>query len=112
MGRTDGQTDGRTEGRTDGRSDCTPRPAFAFGDAGKNTSVKFCVHLESMIFSGFFFTGSTLLAYTSIELSTQRIYRCSVLSTPGYFIFSEIILLKDILYAHKNSMTFNSLKEQ
>ena len=32
MGRTDGQTDGRT----DGRSDCTPRPAFAFGDAGKN----------------------------------------------------------------------------
>ena len=22
-------------GRTDGRSDCTPRPAFAFGDAGK-----------------------------------------------------------------------------
>ena len=39
-GRTDGQTDGRTDrrtdGRTDGRSDCTPRPAFAFGDAGKN----------------------------------------------------------------------------
>ena len=27
--------DGRTDGRTDGRSDCTPRPAFAFGDAGK-----------------------------------------------------------------------------
>ena len=25
-----------TDGRTDGRSDCTPRPAFAFGDAGKN----------------------------------------------------------------------------
>ena len=24
-----------TDGRTDGRSDCTPRPAFAFGDAGK-----------------------------------------------------------------------------
>ena len=24
------------DGRTDGRSDCTPRPAFAFGDAGKN----------------------------------------------------------------------------
>ena len=35
-GRTDGQTDGRTDGWTDGRSDCTPRPAFAFGDAGKN----------------------------------------------------------------------------
>ena len=39
-GRTDGQTDGRTDGQTDGRtdrrSDCTPRPAFAFGDAGKN----------------------------------------------------------------------------
>ena len=25
-----------TDGQTDGRSDCTPRPAFAFGDAGKN----------------------------------------------------------------------------
>ena len=23
------------DGRTDGPSDCTPRPAFAFGDAGK-----------------------------------------------------------------------------
>ena len=23
------------DGRTDGWSDCTPRPAFAFGDAGK-----------------------------------------------------------------------------
>ena len=32
----DGRTDRRTDGRTDGRSDCTPRPAFAFGDAGKN----------------------------------------------------------------------------
>ena len=28
-----------TGGRTDGRSDPTPRPAFAFGDAGKNYSV-------------------------------------------------------------------------
>ena len=26
-----------TDGGTDGWSDCTPRPAFAFGDAGKNT---------------------------------------------------------------------------
>ena len=33
LGRTDGQTDGRTDGR---RNDCTPRPAFAFGVAGKN----------------------------------------------------------------------------
>ena len=32
----DGRTDGLTDGRTDGRSHCTPRPAFAFGDAGKN----------------------------------------------------------------------------
>ena len=24
------------DGQTDGRSDCTPRPAFTFGDAGKN----------------------------------------------------------------------------
>ena len=31
----DGRTDGQTDGRTDGGSDCTPRPAFAFGDAGK-----------------------------------------------------------------------------
>ena len=28
------------DGRTDGRSDCTPRPSFAFGDAGKNDSYK------------------------------------------------------------------------
>ena len=28
------------DGRTDGRSDCTPRPAFAFGDAGKKTAIK------------------------------------------------------------------------
>ena len=35
-GGTDGRTDRRTDGRTDGRSDCTPRPAFAFGDAGNN----------------------------------------------------------------------------
>ena len=33
--RTDGQTDGQKDGRTEGRSDCIPRPAFAFGDAGK-----------------------------------------------------------------------------
>ena len=25
------------DGRTEGQSDCTPRPAFAFGDAGKET---------------------------------------------------------------------------
>ena len=29
------------DGRTDGRSNCTPRPAFAFGDAGKNRVIKF-----------------------------------------------------------------------
>ena len=34
----DGRTDRQTDGQTDGRSDCTPRPAFAFGDAGKNTA--------------------------------------------------------------------------
>ena len=28
--------DGRTDRQTDGQSDCTPRPAFAFGDPGKN----------------------------------------------------------------------------
>ena len=31
-----GRTDRRTDRRTDERSNCTPRPAFAFGDAGKN----------------------------------------------------------------------------
>ena len=40
----DGRTDGRTDRQTDGRSDCTPRPAFAFGDAGKNISVVFPFH--------------------------------------------------------------------
>ena len=34
-----GRTDGQMDGRTDGRSDCTPRPAFAFGDAGKKLIV-------------------------------------------------------------------------
>ena len=29
-----------TDGRTDGRSDCSHRPAFAFGDAGKNKTIK------------------------------------------------------------------------
>ena len=38
----DGRTDRQTDTRTDGRSDCTPRPAFAFGDAGKNKSVYTC----------------------------------------------------------------------
>ena len=28
------------DGRTDRRSDPTPRPAFAFGDAGKNASLR------------------------------------------------------------------------
>ena len=28
--------DGQMDRRTDRRNDCTPRPAFAFGDAGKN----------------------------------------------------------------------------
>ena len=28
--------DGRTDRQTDRQTDCTPRPAFAFGDAGKN----------------------------------------------------------------------------
>ena len=31
--------DGRTDGWTDGRSDCTPRPAFAFGEAGKKGAI-------------------------------------------------------------------------
>ena len=35
----DGRTDRRTDGWTDRRSDCTPRPAFAFGDAGKNLKI-------------------------------------------------------------------------
>ena len=32
--------DGQTDGRTDGRSDCTPGPAFAFGDAGKKKTTQ------------------------------------------------------------------------
>ena len=38
--------DGRTDGRTDRRSACTPRPAFAFGDAGK----KYFVHILDAMF--------------------------------------------------------------
>ena len=36
--------DGQTDGLTDGQSDPTPRPAFAFGDAGKNNyNKKTCI---------------------------------------------------------------------
>ena len=45
-GRTDGRTDRRTDGRTDGRSDCTPRPAFAFGDAGKNKNASLLIQVS------------------------------------------------------------------
>ena len=38
--------DGQTDGRTDGRSDCTPGPAFAFGDAGKKKQHK--IHFLSV----------------------------------------------------------------
>ena len=44
---TDGRTDRRTDGRTDGRSDCTPRPALAFGDTGKNN--KNCQHQTKIL---------------------------------------------------------------
>ena len=54
-GRTDGRTDRRTDGRTDGRSDCTPRPAFAFGDAGKNPSILICQKKMMIISIGWFF---------------------------------------------------------
>ena len=37
-----------TDGRTDGRSDCTPRPAFAFGDAGKNVALLILVNSYKM----------------------------------------------------------------
>ena len=48
------------DGQTDGRSHCTPRPAFAFGDAGKNNCKEnilqdfvillYCKHLLSYIY--------------------------------------------------------------
>ena len=44
----DGRTDRRTDGRTDGRSDCTPRPAFAFGDAGKNTALSYLIRKKNI----------------------------------------------------------------
>ena len=37
--------DRQTDGRTDGQRDCTPRPAFAFGDAGKN----YCTMDKTMV---------------------------------------------------------------
>ena len=58
----DGRTDGQTDGQTDGRSDCTPRPAFAFGDAGKNLKERivtvyflFLIHIS---FTEYLRTGS------------------------------------------------------
>ena len=56
---TDGRTGGRTDGRTDGRSDCTPRPAFAFGDAGKNWSETFILKIKHYKFSIHFHAKST-----------------------------------------------------
>ena len=47
----------QTDGRTDGRSDCTPRPAFAFGDAGKNRSLTF-VRLTIYVFTSIYKTSS------------------------------------------------------
>ena len=43
--------DGWTDGRTDGRSDCTPRPAFAFGDAGKNKNQQLYRKAASLSFN-------------------------------------------------------------
>ena len=47
----DGRTDGKTDGRTDGRSDCTPRPAFAFGDAGKKGDKPTTKFLPELLFA-------------------------------------------------------------
>ena len=64
------RTNGQTDGRTDGRSDCTPRPAFAFGAAGKNfkfrnTPIKpytfLKVKCQTFRFSGFFEQKSSFL---------------------------------------------------
>ena len=49
-GRTDRQTDGRTDGRTDRLSDPTPRPSFAFGDAGKKYNVPNNKTLQDILF--------------------------------------------------------------
>ena len=60
-GRTDGRTDGQTDGRTDGRSDCTPRPAFAFGDAGKNKALEETTRLHKIKGSFSFYTCSVFV---------------------------------------------------
>ena len=49
----DGRTDRRTDRQTDGRSDCTPRPAFAFGDAGKNYGEIQCIALLLLLDTNF-----------------------------------------------------------
>ena len=52
------------DGRTDGRSDCTPRPAFAFGDAGKKNLIqveKSCHKNEHLIY------GSSYIYYLEVR---------------------------------------------
>ena len=45
--------DGRTDRQTYGRSDCIPRPAFAFGDAGKNYGEIQCIALLLLLDTNF-----------------------------------------------------------
>ena len=76
--------DGRTDRRTDGRSDCTPRPAFAFGDADKNDHVQYGISiiflLEVMTNVNFFFNGKVLLLEKTRVKYINVIYKVKIKS--------------------------------
>ena len=57
--------DGRTDEQTDGRSDCTPRPAFAFGDTGKNFILSYIYFLHWGL-NSWFEASSVINRYTEI----------------------------------------------
>ena len=62
--------DERTDGQTDGRSDCTPKPAFAFGDAVKKRCGEYCLSvLISILLEGGFRLFYTCKFHTDLLLN-------------------------------------------
>ena len=52
------------DGRTDRRSDCTPRPAFAFGDAVKNLPLE----MASKLYANIKYIIHRMISYPLTEL--------------------------------------------
>ena len=92
----DGRMDRRSDGRTDGRSDCTPRPAFAFGDAGKNLGFfsEFHPHSLQNVKKSYMRKPNKLILrkFNLVIFVNNNIYAtCDVLFT--FFVFVLNVLL-------------------